>query len=131
MHPTLSDLNRIMFMREFPIITSSDTVTKLKRQVRPDDIEKYGDAFIPANVYDAINKLPRFSAMKVSLAVFCPVFLMPRATTWPIMAGYVDAFPLELPFYCYTESWISANTSTARTTAGCRGIPRFHARGVA
>lgn len=57
-------------MREFPTITSADTASKLKLQIRNDDVEKYGDAFIPANVYDTINKLPRFSAMKVCLHAF-------------------------------------------------------------
>lgn len=56
----------IMFMREYPTITSAETVDKLKRQLRPEDSGDYGEQFAPDFVYDVVNKLPRFASMRVS-----------------------------------------------------------------
>lgn len=56
----------IMFMREYPAITSAENVEKLKRQLRPEDSGDYGEQFAPDFVYDVVNTLPRFASMRVS-----------------------------------------------------------------
>jgi ubiquitin carboxyl-terminal hydrolase 10 len=58
---------RILFMREFPIIDSSDSADKLRLRLKSDELEQYGDSFTPEHVYGAIKRLPRFAPMKVSL----------------------------------------------------------------
>ncbi|KAI4259967.1 MAG: hypothetical protein L6R42_004281, partial [Xanthoria sp. 1 TBL-2021] len=54
----------IMFMQEFPIIDSAESVEKLRLRLRKGEIEQYGDAFIPEFVYEVIRRLPRFSSMR-------------------------------------------------------------------
>jgi hypothetical protein len=56
-----------MFMREFKVIDSAVSVDQLKRRLKSEELEQYGDAFTPEFVYDAIRKLPRFAAMRVSI----------------------------------------------------------------
>lgn len=55
----------IMFMREFPIIDSA-TIKDLRLRLKDSELEQYGGSFIPEYVYAAINRLPRFSSMRVS-----------------------------------------------------------------
>ncbi|KAJ9658785.1 hypothetical protein H2201_007643 [Coniosporium apollinis] len=54
----------IMFMREFPVITSAESVEKLRLRLNNTDLEQFGEAFIPEFVYDVIKRLPRFSSMR-------------------------------------------------------------------
>ncbi|EGS18335.1 ubiquitin carboxyl-terminal hydrolase-like protein [Thermochaetoides thermophila DSM 1495] len=54
----------IMFMREFKAIASASTAELLRKRLRPEEYEKYGDPFTPEFVYDTIRKLPRFSSMR-------------------------------------------------------------------
>ncbi|KAI4220786.1 MAG: hypothetical protein L6R36_007371 [Xanthoria steineri] len=54
----------IMFMQEFPIIDSAESVEKLRLRLRKGEIEQYGEAFIPEFVYEIIRRLPRFSSMR-------------------------------------------------------------------
>ncbi|KAL8861040.1 MAG: hypothetical protein Q9178_002553 [Gyalolechia marmorata] len=54
----------IMFMQEFHIIDSAESVEKLRLRLRNDEIEQYGEAFIPEFVYEVIRRLPRFSSMR-------------------------------------------------------------------
>ena len=56
-------------MREFPVIDSAVSVEQLRMRLKENDVEQYGDAFIPEYVYDVIKRLPRFSSMRVR----CPV----------------------------------------------------------
>jgi hypothetical protein len=35
-------------------------------RLKDNELEQYGDAFIPEYVYDVIKRLPRFSSMRVS-----------------------------------------------------------------
>jgi len=54
-----------MFMREFPVIDSASTVDQLRRRLKDEEFEQFGDAFLPDFVYDTIKGLPRFSTMRV------------------------------------------------------------------
>ena len=54
-------------MREFKVIDSAVSVDQLRRRLKNEELEQYGDAFTPEFVYDAIRKLPRFSSMRVRI----------------------------------------------------------------
>ncbi|KAF2674020.1 cysteine proteinase [Microthyrium microscopicum] len=54
----------ILFMREYKVIDSAESVEKLRMRLKDTELEQYGDAFIPEYVYDAIKRLPRFSTMR-------------------------------------------------------------------
>ncbi|CAK7233107.1 hypothetical protein SEUCBS140593_008491 [Sporothrix eucalyptigena] len=52
----------IMFLREFKVIDRADPAD-LQKRLKNDELERYGEAFTPEFVYNAINQLPRFSSM--------------------------------------------------------------------
>jgi len=52
-------------MREFKAIDSATSVDQLKRRLKAEELEKYGEHFAPEFVYDAIRNIDRFKAMKV------------------------------------------------------------------
>ncbi|KAI4258013.1 MAG: hypothetical protein LQ352_001403 [Teloschistes flavicans] len=54
----------IMFMHEFHVIDSAESVEKLRLRLRKDELEQYGETFIPEFVYEVIRRLPRFSSMR-------------------------------------------------------------------
>ncbi|KAL8963079.1 MAG: hypothetical protein Q9193_000619, partial [Seirophora villosa] len=54
----------IMFMHEFRVIDSAESVEKLRLRLRKDELEQYGEAFIPECVYEVVRRLPRFSSMR-------------------------------------------------------------------
>ncbi|KAF6839441.1 ubiquitin thiolesterase [Colletotrichum plurivorum] len=54
----------ILFMREFRVIESADSVDKLRKKLRSDQLEQYGEPFKPQFVYDAIKPLPEFANIK-------------------------------------------------------------------
>lgn len=54
-------------MREYSIIHKAKSADKLKLQLKEGDQEKYGEPFTPDYIYNAINYLPRFSSMRVSV----------------------------------------------------------------
>ncbi|KAL8791194.1 MAG: hypothetical protein Q9213_000151 [Squamulea squamosa] len=54
----------IMFMHEFHVIDSAESLEKLRLRLRNDEVEQYGEAFIPEFVYEVIRRLPRFSSMR-------------------------------------------------------------------
>lgn len=56
----------IMFMREFKVLASAETADGLRKLLKQDQLEMYGDAVTPDYVYDVIRKLPRFASMRVS-----------------------------------------------------------------
>ena len=56
----------IMFMREFKVLASADSVDVLRTLLNLSQLEQYGDPVIPQYVYDAIAKLDRFNSMRVS-----------------------------------------------------------------
>lgn len=53
-------------MHEFRVIDSAESVEKLRLRLRKDELEQYGEAFIPECVYEVVRRLPRFSSMRVS-----------------------------------------------------------------
>ena len=57
-------------MREFKIIDSAVSVEQLRRRLKMEELEQYGEPFTPEFVYDAIRKLPRFASMRVSIQHF-------------------------------------------------------------
>ena len=62
----LMDNSRIMFVREFHVIDSTVSVERLRMRLKDNELEQYGEAFIPEFVYEVIRRLPRFSTMRVS-----------------------------------------------------------------
>lgn len=56
----------IMFMREFKVVASAESVEMVRSLVRQEQVEQYGEPVTPEYVYDAIRKLPRFQTMRVS-----------------------------------------------------------------
>jgi hypothetical protein len=55
-------------MREYNVIDSAVSVDQLRRRLKNEELEQYGEPFTPEFVYDAIRKLPRFASMRVRLA---------------------------------------------------------------
>ncbi|KAM7186197.1 hypothetical protein V8F33_011963 [Rhypophila sp. PSN 637] len=54
----------ILFMKEFKVIDSAASTEQLRRRLKNEELEQYGEQFIPEFVYDAIRKLPRFASMR-------------------------------------------------------------------
>ncbi|OJJ35681.1 hypothetical protein ASPWEDRAFT_40917 [Aspergillus wentii DTO 134E9] len=54
----------IMFMREFRVIDAAHSEEQLKLRLKPNELEHYGEAFIPEFVYQVIRQLPRFRDMR-------------------------------------------------------------------
>jgi hypothetical protein len=54
-----------MFQREFNVIASATSSELLRKRLKIDELERYGEPFTPEFVYDAIRKLPRFASMRV------------------------------------------------------------------
>lgn len=52
-------------MRDFKIIDSAISVDQLRRRLKSEELEQYGEPFTPEFIYEAIRKLPRFSSMRV------------------------------------------------------------------
>ena len=62
--------DRIMFMREFKAIDSASSVVQLRRRLKAEEMEQFGEPFTPDYVYEAIRKTGQFSSMIVrSLSV--------------------------------------------------------------
>jgi len=55
-----------MFQREFNVIASAANAELLRKRLKIDELERYGEPFSPDYIYDAIKKLPRFASMTVS-----------------------------------------------------------------
>ena len=56
----------IMFMKEFRVLASAESVGGLKKLLSQQQLEQYGEPVTPEYVYDAIRKLDRFISMRVS-----------------------------------------------------------------
>jgi len=52
-------------MREYPVIDAAVSVDQLRMRLKDNELEQYGEAFIPEFVYEVIRRLPRFSSMRV------------------------------------------------------------------
>jgi ubiquitin carboxyl-terminal hydrolase 10 len=57
----------IMFMREFKVLAGAESAEILRKTLKQDQLEVYGDPVTPEYVYEVIRKLPRFASMRVSL----------------------------------------------------------------
>lgn len=53
-------------MKEFRVIDAASSVDQLRLRLKQNELEQYGEAFIPEYVYHAIRDLPRFRDMRVS-----------------------------------------------------------------
>jgi ubiquitin carboxyl-terminal hydrolase 10 len=60
-----------MFMKEFRVIDAAASVDLLRRRLKNEELEQYGEAFTPEFVYEVIRKLPRFASMRVCSLNFC------------------------------------------------------------
>lgn len=80
-------MTRIMFMHEFRVIDSAESVEKLRMRLRQDELEQYGEAFIPEFVYEIIRRLPRFSSMRVSILAHKSIAQCTKRTTARAPAG--------------------------------------------
>jgi ubiquitin carboxyl-terminal hydrolase 10 len=56
----------IMFMREFKVLASAESVDVLRRLLKKEQLDQFGEPVTPEYVYDAIRKLPMFANMRVS-----------------------------------------------------------------
>lgn len=52
-------------MKEFQVIDAAPSVDQLRRRVKSEELEQYGDPFTPEYIYEVIKKLPRFATMQV------------------------------------------------------------------
>ena len=57
-------------MHEFKVLKSASTVEQLRRSLKGEDLEKFGEPFTPEFVYEAIRQLPRFASMRVRFLFF-------------------------------------------------------------
>ncbi|SMY29932.1 unnamed protein product [Zymoseptoria tritici ST99CH_1A5] len=54
----------IMFMREFKVLADAESADTLRKTLKQDQLEVYGDPVTPEYVYEVIRKLPRFASMR-------------------------------------------------------------------
>jgi ubiquitin carboxyl-terminal hydrolase 10 len=54
-----------MFLHEFKVLASASTSEHLRRSLKSQIFERYGEPFTPEFVYEAIRQLPRFASMRV------------------------------------------------------------------
>lgn len=54
----------IMFMKEFRVIDAAHSEEQLRLRLKPNELEQYGEAFIPEFAYQVIRQLPRFRDMR-------------------------------------------------------------------
>ncbi|OAA53099.1 Peptidase C19, ubiquitin carboxyl-terminal hydrolase 2 [Cordyceps fumosorosea ARSEF 2679] len=54
----------IMFMHEYKVLKSAPSNEQLRKVIRGDEIERYGEPFTPEFVYEAIRQLSRFASMR-------------------------------------------------------------------
>jgi ubiquitin carboxyl-terminal hydrolase 10 len=54
----------IMFMREFKVLATGESAENLRKVLKQEQLEQYGDPITPDYVYEAIRSLPRFQGMR-------------------------------------------------------------------
>lgn len=54
----------IMFVREFRVIDAATSEEQLRMRLKPNELEQFGEAFVPEFVYEMIRQLPRFRDMR-------------------------------------------------------------------
>ena len=57
-------------MREFKVIDAAISVDQLRMRLKDNELEQYGEPFTPDFVYEVIQRLPRFSSMRVRTLYF-------------------------------------------------------------
>ncbi len=57
-------------MREFKVIDAAISVDQLRMRLKDNELEQYGEPFTPDFVYEVIQRLPRFSSMRVRTVLF-------------------------------------------------------------
>lgn len=55
-----------MFLREFRVLDAATSAEQLRLRLKQNELEQYGESFIPEYVYQVIRDLPRFRDMRVS-----------------------------------------------------------------
>jgi ubiquitin carboxyl-terminal hydrolase 10 len=60
-------------MKEFRVIDAATSVDQLRLRLKQNELEQYGEAFIPEYVYQVIRHLPRFRDMRVCFSPSCLV----------------------------------------------------------
>ena len=55
-------------MQEFKVIDAAVSVDQLRMRLKDNELEQYGEPFTPDFVYEVIQRLPRFSSMRVCTA---------------------------------------------------------------
>ncbi|KAI0552021.1 hypothetical protein F4679DRAFT_537325 [Xylaria curta] len=54
----------IIFLREYKVIHSAGSEDQLRKRLKSEELEQYGDAFTPEIVYDAMKRLQTFATMQ-------------------------------------------------------------------
>ncbi|RYC66118.1 hypothetical protein CHU98_g22 [Xylaria longipes] len=54
----------ILFLREYKVIHSASSEDQLRKRLKNEELEQYGDAFTPEIVYDAMKQLQTFATMQ-------------------------------------------------------------------
>lgn len=54
-----------MFLKEYRVIDAARSEEQLRLRLKHNELEEYGEAFIPEFVYQVIRQLPRFRDMRV------------------------------------------------------------------
>lgn len=52
-------------MHEYKLIKSAPSAEALRRALKNEELERYGEPFTPDFVYEAIKQLSRFASMRV------------------------------------------------------------------
>ena len=63
-------------MREFKVIDAAVSTDQLRMRLRDNELEQYGESFVPDFVYDVIRRLSRFSSMRVSLSIDLVMYVL-------------------------------------------------------
>jgi ubiquitin carboxyl-terminal hydrolase 10 len=62
----------IMFMQDFKVLKTAPSEEQLRRSLKGEDLERFGEPFTPEFVYEAIRHDKRFENMKVSFGARVP-----------------------------------------------------------
>ncbi|EMC98527.1 hypothetical protein BAUCODRAFT_66730 [Baudoinia panamericana UAMH 10762] len=54
----------IMFMRDFKVLASAESVEALRKTLKQEQLEQFGEPVTPEYVYEAVRDLPRFQNMR-------------------------------------------------------------------
>lgn len=99
-------------MSEYKVIDSAVSVEQLRRRLKSEELEQYGEPFTPEFVYEAIRKLPRFASMRVSNLLLTHLRCCTDSTTAraPARCGGVP----RLPPRGFTRRMLPRNATSCR-----------------